>query len=86
MDTLNPATLMSRRFRFDDVPDQSGRVAVVTGGSAGIGYYDALALARAGARVLIVGATPEHGEAAQKEMNDHLRENGLKVRTPHGLP
>jgi NAD(P)-dependent dehydrogenase (short-subunit alcohol dehydrogenase family) len=50
----------------------------VTGGSAGIGYYAALALARAGARVHIAGATAEHGEAAEREMNEYLQENRLQ--------
>ncbi|CAL1708132.1 unnamed protein product [Somion occarium] len=34
-DTLNPATLLSRRFRFEEIPDLKGKVALVTGGSAG---------------------------------------------------
>ena len=32
-DTLNPATLMSGRFKQEQIPDLSGRVAIVTGGS-----------------------------------------------------
>jgi NAD(P)-dependent dehydrogenase (short-subunit alcohol dehydrogenase family) len=75
LDTLNPATLMSGRFKQEQIPDLTGRVAVVTGGSAGIGYHDALGLARAGAKVLILSATPEHGETAEAEMNAFLKEN-----------
>ena len=74
-DTLNPATLMSGRFKQEQIPDLSGRVAIVTGGSAGIGYYDALGLARAGARVLILSATPAHGLKAEEEMNAFIKEN-----------
>ena len=36
-----------------DIPDQSGRTAVVTGANSGIGYETALALARKGARVVL---------------------------------
>lgn len=36
-----------------DVPDQSGRVAVITGASAGLGLENARALAAAGARVVL---------------------------------
>jgi NAD(P)-dependent dehydrogenase (short-subunit alcohol dehydrogenase family) len=68
LDTLNPATLLSGRFRPSQVPSLVGRTALVTGSSAGIGYYAALALARAGARVLIVGANPEHGQKAEAEL------------------
>jgi NAD(P)-dependent dehydrogenase (short-subunit alcohol dehydrogenase family) len=75
LDTLNPATLLSGRFKQEQIPDLTGKVAVVTGGSAGIGYHCALGLARAGAKVLILSATPEHGINAEAEMNDYLKEN-----------
>ena len=73
-DTINPATLLSGRFRPDQISDLSGRVAIVTGGSAGIGYYDALALARANARVIIVSADAEHGKQAEADLNKALKE------------
>ncbi|HEY6294895.1 MAG TPA: SDR family NAD(P)-dependent oxidoreductase, partial [Streptosporangiaceae bacterium] len=41
-----------------------GRVAVVTGGSSGIGEQMAFALARAGARVVLVARDAEQLEAA----------------------
>jgi NAD(P)-dependent dehydrogenase (short-subunit alcohol dehydrogenase family) len=41
----------------------SGRVAIVTGGSSGIGQAAALALAARGARVIVVGRTPGHVDA-----------------------
>jgi NAD(P)-dependent dehydrogenase (short-subunit alcohol dehydrogenase family) len=42
----------------------AGRVAVVTGGSSGIGHGMATALARAGARVVLVARDPERLEEA----------------------
>lgn len=34
-----------------DIPSQKGRIVLITGGTSGMGYEDALALARAGAEV-----------------------------------
>lgn len=46
-----------------DIPPQTGRTAVVTG-TGGLGYEDALALARAGAEVILAGRSAAKGEAA----------------------
>ena len=47
-----------------DIPPQEGRLAVVTGGTAGLGYETALGLARAGAAVVLAGRNREKGRAA----------------------
>ncbi|MFC6020854.1 oxidoreductase [Plantactinospora solaniradicis] len=51
-----------------DVPDQSGRVAVVTGANSGLGYHTALALARAGAHVVLACRDPQRGDAALDQL------------------
>jgi NAD(P)-dependent dehydrogenase (short-subunit alcohol dehydrogenase family) len=43
------------RWTADEVPDQHGRVAVITGGSGGIGLETARALAARGATVVLAG-------------------------------
>jgi len=48
----------------DDIPDQSGRTAVVTGANSGLGYRTAEALAAKGARVVLACRSVERGEAA----------------------
>lgn len=46
-----------------DIPSQKGRSTVVTG-TGGLGYEDALALARAGGEVIIAGRNPGKGAEA----------------------
>jgi NAD(P)-dependent dehydrogenase (short-subunit alcohol dehydrogenase family) len=47
-----------------DVPDQSGRIAVVTGANTGIGYHTAALLAHRGAHVVLAVRNLEKGNAA----------------------
>jgi protochlorophyllide reductase len=44
---------VTERWTTTDIPDQRNRVAVVTGANSGLGYQVALALARAGAKVVL---------------------------------
>ncbi|WP_426038977.1 SDR family oxidoreductase [Brevundimonas sp. DC300-4] len=51
-------------FTTDDIPDQTGKLAIVTGSTGGTGFETALALARKGAEVVIAARNPTKGEAA----------------------
>jgi NAD(P)-dependent dehydrogenase (short-subunit alcohol dehydrogenase family) len=48
----------------DDIPRQTGRLAVITGATGGLGFETALALAGAGARVVLTGRNATKGSAA----------------------
>jgi NAD(P)-dependent dehydrogenase (short-subunit alcohol dehydrogenase family) len=50
-----------------DIPSQTGRTAVVTG-TGGIGFQTALALARAGASVIVAGRNAAKGAAAVEQI------------------
>lgn len=57
-----------------DMPSQKGRIFLVTGGTSGMGYEDAKALAAAGARVVIAARNPQRGQESidriKKEVPD----------------
>ncbi len=55
-------------FTAQDVPDQSGRTALVTGANTGIGFEAALVLAGKGARVLLGCRSRNKAEAARDKI------------------
>jgi NAD(P)-dependent dehydrogenase (short-subunit alcohol dehydrogenase family) len=52
----------------DDIPDQSGKTVLVTGGNSGLGYQTVLQLARQGARVLLAARDRGRGTAALERL------------------
>jgi NAD(P)-dependent dehydrogenase (short-subunit alcohol dehydrogenase family) len=52
------------RWTAADIPDQSGRVAVVTGANSGLGYITSRELARTGARVVLACRDEVRGKEA----------------------
>ena len=54
LDLLESKKIMSNKnWTTDNIPDQSGKVAVVTGSSSGIGFEAAKVLANKNAKVII---------------------------------
>ena len=62
-----------------DIPDQHGRVAVVTGANGGLGLETARALARKGAHVVMASRNMEKGEAARRDIQAGLPGASLEV-------
>src|ERR1700761_6256990 len=48
-----------------DIPDQTGKLAVITGATGGLGLETALGLAKAGAEVILSGRNPAKGRDAE---------------------
>ena len=59
---------MSTRWAAAHLPDQSGRTAIVTGATSGLGLVTARELARVGARVVLAVRDPAKGERTAATM------------------
>ena len=66
-----------RKWTTSYIPSQRGRTAVITG-TGGLGLEAALALARAGAEVVIAGRNPSKGREAVAKVHENVP--GAKVR------
>lgn len=55
-------------FAFSDIPDQTGKTAIVTGANTGIGFAIAEGLARKGARVLLACRDADKAQEAQERL------------------
>lgn len=67
---------MSKGWSTKDIPDQSGKIAIVTGANSGIGLVAARELARKSATVVVACRSVEKGEKAVEQMRGELAPNG----------
>jgi NAD(P)-dependent dehydrogenase (short-subunit alcohol dehydrogenase family) len=70
---------MARKWTAEDIPDQSGRVAVVTGANIGLGAAVARQLAHRGAEVILACRDTVKGEAAAKAILAESPQDSARV-------
>ena len=61
--------MKTAKWTIADIPPQTGKIAVVTGASSGIGWHTALELARAGGEVILAART----EAKERDTVERIR-------------
>ena len=56
-------------WTVNDIPDQSGRIAVITGANSGLGFEASRELARKGATVVMAVRNMEKGQDAAERIS-----------------
>jgi NAD(P)-dependent dehydrogenase (short-subunit alcohol dehydrogenase family) len=70
---------VSVKWTSDQMPDQSGRTAVVTGANSGLGLEATRELARSGARVVLACRDTDKGTAALREIEAGMPDAQVEV-------
>jgi NAD(P)-dependent dehydrogenase (short-subunit alcohol dehydrogenase family) len=65
----------------DNIPDQTGRLAIVTGANGGLGLETARQLARHGAHVVMAARNMEKAEAAKRDLVAEHPDASVEVRS-----
>jgi NAD(P)-dependent dehydrogenase (short-subunit alcohol dehydrogenase family) len=72
---------MAGHWTAADIPDQSGRLAIVTGANSGLGRSTAWELARAGATVIVACRDTDKGEEAAAQIRGDVPGAELRVQS-----
>lgn len=70
---------MASRWSSADIPDQSGRTVLVTGGNSGLGFHTCRLLAAKGARVLLASRSSQRGDQARADIFRDIPDARLDV-------
>jgi len=70
---------MTAQWKQNDIPDQNGKVVIVTGGNSGIGYEAALVLAGKNAQVILAVRSMDKGDEAAQAIRQRYPQAQVSV-------
>ena len=70
---------MQSQWSYADIPDQSGRVVLVTGANSGLGFHSVRGLAAKGAQVLLASRSAQRGDRAAAAIRRELPQAQVTV-------
>ena len=73
--------MTQQNWTVDNIPDQTGRVAVITGANSGIGLETARELCRKGALVVMACRSPDKAQTAADDIRATVEGARLELRT-----
>lgn len=74
----NRKLVAGENWTEENVVDQTGKIAIVTGSNSGIGFETACVLAKNGAKVIMAVRALEKGETAANEIKQNFRKPILR--------
>ncbi len=66
------------KWTIDNISDQSGRVAIVTGGNSGLGYNSVMALAKKGAQVVLAARDIKKSQEALQNLKKQVPQGKIE--------
>lgn len=69
----------NKKWTAEDIPDQSGKIAIVTGANSGTGFEAAKELARKGAHVIMGCRNLKKAEDAKSKISKEIPEASLEI-------
>ncbi len=69
----------AERWTASEIPDLTGKTAIITGGNSGVGFETALELARHGATTIIACRSASRGEAAVTKIKDSAPSSQIRL-------
>jgi len=73
--------MTNKTWTSKDIPDQTGKVIIVTGANSGLGYETSLALASRGAQVIMACRNPAKAERAKQQILYKHPNSTVELRT-----